>query len=66
MARVNYVLRGLDIPAGEHEIIFRFEPQSIAITTYIAYACIIVIFILLLSTAIMQIKKGKISEIKTE
>ena len=66
MARVNYVLRGLDIPAGEHEIIFRFEPQSITITTYIAYACIIAIFILLLSTAIIQIKKGKNSEIKTE
>jgi hypothetical protein len=25
---VNYVLRGMEIPAGKHEIVWRFEPQS--------------------------------------
>lgn len=28
VSKVNYVLRGLALPAGDHEIIFRFQPQG--------------------------------------
>ncbi len=44
--RVNYVLRSLKIPAGEHDIVFKFEPKVIATGNMISlfsYALLILI-----------------------
>lgn len=29
--KVNYVLRGMEIPAGQHEIVFEFKPNSVLV-----------------------------------
>ena len=38
LARVNYVLRAMRIPAGQHVVEMRFDPRSLHVTEGIAYA----------------------------
>ncbi len=45
IARVNYVLRAANLPAGEHEVIFRFDPESVHTTETIAYISLTLIWI---------------------
>ncbi|MDE6333697.1 MAG: hypothetical protein K2L77_03520 [Muribaculaceae bacterium] len=54
LARVNYVLRAMHVPAGRHEITMTFDPDSIHVTGGIAYACVTVIYILLLLALFIQ------------
>jgi uncharacterized membrane protein YfhO len=41
--RVNYALRGMRIPAGEHEIVFEFMPRSIVVGERISLASSIIL-----------------------
>ncbi len=48
LGRVDYVLRALKVPAGDHEIAMRFDPQSLHATGTVAYACVTLIYLWLL------------------
>lgn len=45
--RVNYILRGMKIPAGQHRIEFKFEPEVVALGETISLASSVVLVILL-------------------
>ncbi len=55
--RVNYLLRGLEIPKGNHTIDFKFEPQVIRTGSTIALASSIGMFLLVLGGLFYEFKK---------
>lgn len=46
IGRVNYVLRALKVPAGEHHIEFIFAPQAVKTTNTLATISVILIYVL--------------------
>lgn len=55
-ARTNYILRGLEIPSGDHTIVFSFEPESYAIGNNISLASSILLLLLCLGIFGFEIK----------
>ena len=55
--RVNYVLRGMNVPAGQHVIEFKFEPQVIKTGSAIALASSIAFGLLLIGGLFYNFKK---------
>lgn len=58
--RANYVLRALKVPAGQHEIVFQFEPKSYQTGTWIANISSILLLLALLAYIGMWAKNGKV------
>lgn len=57
VGRVDYVLRAINVKAGNHKVVLTFKPQSIVITETIAYCALIILVVAVL--AILSMRMGK-------
>ncbi len=57
--RTNYVLRGLQVPAGDHRIVFEFKPASFYNSTKAAIGASAVIWLMLIGAAIATLRRPK-------
>jgi hypothetical protein len=62
LGRVNYVLRAMQVPAGQHEIVMTFNPESLHITANVAYASVVLIYLLLIGALIVEGRRKKSEE----
>nr|WP_298998566.1 YfhO family protein [uncultured Allomuricauda sp.] len=64
--RVNYALRGLRIPPGQHDIVFKFEPKVVQMGSQISLAsCIGLAVIILAGFGFSMFSSGKRKKSKT-
>lgn len=56
LGRVNYILRALPVPAGEHSVEMVFDPESLHTTDTLATASVIIIYLLLLGGIGLSVK----------
>ena len=61
--RVNYLLRGLMIPKGEHEIVFEFKPNSFYVGNKIALGSSIIFLITFFTVLVYYLKPELINNI---
>ena len=57
--RVDYVLRGMAVPAGQHTIEFRFEPHSYEVGSMLSVWSSVVVYLLLIAAAVTEWRRRK-------
>ncbi len=57
VGRANYVLRAINVPAGKHEVVMTFQPESVSTTETIAYASLVALVLAIAAAVFMAYKK---------
>lgn len=57
LARANYILRALHLPAGKHVVEMMFDPQSLHLTEGIAYGALVLLLIGVITAICLTYKK---------
>lgn len=57
LGRVNYVLRALKVPAGQHKVDMSFKPKSITQTNIVAYVALALIFVCFVLAIVVEVRK---------
>jgi hypothetical protein len=64
--RVNYLLRGLKIPKGKHEIVFKFYPKIHFIGSKISFAASTIILLMVGGLLVLSLMKKKLPGMKED
>lgn len=60
IARVNYLLRAVALPAGSHTVTMTFAPASLRTCGAIAYACVTLIYLLVLAGLFAEARRWRL------
>jgi len=60
--KVNYILRGIELPAGQGELVFKFEPATYAIAEKLTWVSSILILLVIGVTGVTIYKRVKTKE----
>ena len=57
VARANYVLRAIKVPAGKHKVTMTFDPPTVHKTEKVAYVCLALLLLGVALAAFMEWKR---------